>query len=414
MTPKLPDIHSQSSVDSSPEEVSVGHQAQSSDELGSVVSLPTSTLNRELNNSDTSESSTADDKVSEEPRDVEKTTESSTSKQPSKLAAEPPAKKEQEEQKQSEDATEPEPSETPKHSGGIPALDYSTFDNRRRLLGLFPSYWLLKGYRPLPFGITMVLWGALSFFAIVVSGWVSVPLPPFQWVAKTAEVALINGDYPLAGFAGQPVWVGFQVVLAVVVGAFMGPRWATVLYTAYVIGGLLGMPWFANGGGAGYIFEPSFGYILGIWMTAICAGIAFNLALPPKIPRTQKAIKLRQRAERLRLQRQRNGRHRLLSRCAAVVSVVVRLMQPHPKKTMGWLGWVSRTLAMTLLCVALTHALGLAWCTVLDVVQLLPAGAAEQMKADLTYHVWPYDALITCAVMLWVLPLKAILNPIYR
>lgn len=250
--------------------------------------------------------------------------------------------------------------------------------------------------------------------ALSVSGWIVVPLPPFQWVAKTAEDAVSSGVMPTSDFIGHPVWVGCQALLAVVIGAFMGPRWSSVLYAAYVLGGMFGLPWFANGGGVGYILQPGFGYLIGLWVTAIMSGIAFNLALPPRRPRTQKEIKLRQRAERLRLQKQRTGRHSLLSRLNMAVSFLVRVIQPHPKKTLGWMGWVARTIIMTAFCVGITHLLGASWTTLLGTLKLIPTGAAQQVIADLTLHVWPYDVVITAAVLLWVLPIKAILNPIYR
>ena len=44
----------------------------------------------------------------------------------------------------------------------------------------------------------------------------------------------------------------------------LGKRLGSISVMIYIIIGLVGVPVFANGGGLSYIFQPSFGYVLGI------------------------------------------------------------------------------------------------------------------------------------------------------
>jgi biotin transport system substrate-specific component len=49
----------------------------------------------------------------------------------------------------------------------------------------------------------------------------------------------------------------------ILLSALLGGRFGTLLMVGYVGLGLLGVPWFANGGGWDYIYELSLGYLLG-------------------------------------------------------------------------------------------------------------------------------------------------------
>ncbi len=61
----------------------------------------------------------------------------------------------------------------------------------------------------------------------------------------------------------------FFVLLA---GMILGEKQGAISVGLYVLIGLLGVPVFAAGGGIGYIFKPSFGYLLGFIMTAYAVG----------------------------------------------------------------------------------------------------------------------------------------------
>lgn len=53
-----------------------------------------------------------------------------------------------------------------------------------------------------------------------------------------------------------------QTFFVVLSGALLGPVYGSLSQLLYLVIGLLGVPVFANGGGLGYIFQPTFGYLL--------------------------------------------------------------------------------------------------------------------------------------------------------
>lgn len=54
-----------------------------------------------------------------------------------------------------------------------------------------------------------------------------------------------------------------QIPVVLFIGALLGYRFGILAILAYIVIGLLGVPVFGLGGGFKYIFQPSFGYILG-------------------------------------------------------------------------------------------------------------------------------------------------------
>lgn len=62
----------------------------------------------------------------------------------------------------------------------------------------------------------------------------------------------------------------FFVLLA---GLVLGGKKGAASVGCYVLLGLLGLPVFAAGGGIGYVFRPSFGYLLGFIVTAFVTGM---------------------------------------------------------------------------------------------------------------------------------------------
>jgi biotin transport system substrate-specific component len=75
--------------------------------------------------------------------------------------------------------------------------------------------------------------------------------------ALTAIGALIRVPTPLVPFTMQT----FFTFLA---GCILQPNLAALSQLAYLILGLAGLPIFSQGGGMGYIFQPTFGYLLGL------------------------------------------------------------------------------------------------------------------------------------------------------
>lgn len=53
-----------------------------------------------------------------------------------------------------------------------------------------------------------------------------------------------------------------QLLFTTLAGMVLGPVYGSLSVVLYLLLGLLGLPVFANGGGLGYIFQPTFGYLL--------------------------------------------------------------------------------------------------------------------------------------------------------
>jgi biotin transport system substrate-specific component len=72
--------------------------------------------------------------------------------------------------------------------------------------------------------------------------------------------------------------VNFQVGAVLLVGCLGGKRAATLSQIVYLILGLTRFPVFTQGGGLDYIYQPSFGYLLGFIPGAwVCGSFAFRL-----------------------------------------------------------------------------------------------------------------------------------------
>jgi biotin transport system substrate-specific component len=66
--------------------------------------------------------------------------------------------------------------------------------------------------------------------------------------------------------------ITFQVFFVVLAGLLLGPRWGGYSALLYLLLGLFGVPVFTEGGGFGYIFRPTFGYIIGFCFGAYATG----------------------------------------------------------------------------------------------------------------------------------------------
>ncbi|QCX33704.1 biotin transporter BioY [Caloramator sp. E03] len=59
-------------------------------------------------------------------------------------------------------------------------------------------------------------------------------------------------------------------------GVLLGAKLGALSQIIYVTIGLFGLPVFSNGGGIGYVFKPSFGFIIGFIFSAYIIGILSN------------------------------------------------------------------------------------------------------------------------------------------
>ena len=66
-----------------------------------------------------------------------------------------------------------------------------------------------------------------------------------------------------------------QLFCTTMAGILLGPKLGAISVLVYVLLGLSGVPIFTQGGGIGYVFQPTFGYlvgfILGAWLTGAIA-----------------------------------------------------------------------------------------------------------------------------------------------
>lgn len=77
------------------------------------------------------------------------------------------------------------------------------------------------------------------------------------FAALTAIGAFLK--FPLGAMA-----VTLQFFFTAMAGVLLGPFWGAVSQAVYVALGLAGLPVFILGGGPGYLFQPSFGFLLGL------------------------------------------------------------------------------------------------------------------------------------------------------
>ncbi|BES66292.1 biotin transporter BioY [Gottschalkiaceae bacterium SANA] len=90
-----------------------------------------------------------------------------------------------------------------------------------------------------------------------------------MFTALTAIGAFIKIPIP-------PVPITLQLVFVVYAGIFLGARKAMMSQLLYLMIGLIGIPIFAHGGGITYIFQPTFGYLIGFMLCATVIGFGVD------------------------------------------------------------------------------------------------------------------------------------------
>lgn len=67
-----------------------------------------------------------------------------------------------------------------------------------------------------------------------------------------------------------------QVLFTCLAGVLLGPAYGALSQLVYVLLGLVGLPVFTTGGGISYVFQPTFGFLLGLipmaWVVGRLAG----------------------------------------------------------------------------------------------------------------------------------------------
>lgn len=84
------------------------------------------------------------------------------------------------------------------------------------------------------------------------------------FTALIAVGAFIKVPVPVVPFT-------LQFLFTTLAGLFLGGRLGAISVILYVALGLMGVPIFASGGGLAYVFQPTFGYLIGFvagtWLT---------------------------------------------------------------------------------------------------------------------------------------------------
>ena len=88
------------------------------------------------------------------------------------------------------------------------------------------------------------------------------------FTALIAVGAFIKVPVPVCPFT-------LQLLFTTLAGLLLGARLGLVAVTVYLVLGLMGVPVFTEGGGPGYVLQPTFGYLigfaLGAWLTGFIA-----------------------------------------------------------------------------------------------------------------------------------------------
>lgn len=86
------------------------------------------------------------------------------------------------------------------------------------------------------------------------------------FAALTAVGAFIRIPLPIVPFTLQTFFVSLA-------GILLGAKKGMLSQLLYVCIGLLGVPVFTKGGGIGYVFQPTFGYLIGFIVSAYVIGL---------------------------------------------------------------------------------------------------------------------------------------------
>ena len=103
---------------------------------------------------------------------------------------------------------------------------------------------------------------------------------PIQKLALSALFAALTA---VGAFIRIPTpWSAFtlQVLFVYLSGALLGPRYGALAQGAYVALGLFGLPIFTSGGGFGYVFQPTFGFLLSYPFMAAAVGAVCGRGTP--------------------------------------------------------------------------------------------------------------------------------------
>ncbi|ACZ18481.1 biotin transporter BioY [Thermanaerovibrio acidaminovorans] len=91
------------------------------------------------------------------------------------------------------------------------------------------------------------------------------------FAALTAVGAFIRIPIPYVPFT-------LQFFFCALSGILLGSRWGFASQVIYVLMGLSGLPVFTAGGGPSYVFQPTFGYLVGFCLGGYLTGLIWERA----------------------------------------------------------------------------------------------------------------------------------------
>lgn len=98
------------------------------------------------------------------------------------------------------------------------------------------------------------------------------------FAALCAVGAFIKIPVPVCPFT-------LQFLFTMLAGLLLGAKNGAISVAVYVIVGLVGFPVFTAGGGPGYIFQPTFGYLLGFILATFVTGKIAHKTPDPSLKR---------------------------------------------------------------------------------------------------------------------------------
>ena len=103
-------------------------------------------------------------------------------------------------------------------------------------------------------------------------------LPKTKTIAVVRNIVLVLSFSLLTALAAQvKVEIGLipitmQTLIVLLSGALLGSKKGAASQITYLLGGLMGIPWFSRGGGIAYVLSPTFGFIVGFVFAAYLVG----------------------------------------------------------------------------------------------------------------------------------------------
>ncbi|MGD1700367.1 biotin transporter BioY [Dapis sp. BLCC M229] len=110
-----------------------------------------------------------------------------------------------------------------------------------------------------------LLWAIVGLLLTIAATFLPASFASPTWIWEQQEIKTFS------------LGVTYQVGAVLFIGCLGGKNAAVISQIAYIFLGLTLLPVFTNGGGIGYLREPSFGYLLGFIPGAwICGNLAFK------------------------------------------------------------------------------------------------------------------------------------------